>query len=37
MAGARKAQQVLGIKDCEFGERFCGLLKLTRALAPQSP
>ena len=37
MAGARKAQKVLGIKDCEFGERLCGLLKLTRALAPQSP
>ena len=37
MAGARKAQQVLGIKDCEFGERLCGLLKLTRVLALQSP
>jgi LmbE family N-acetylglucosaminyl deacetylase len=24
MAGARKAQQVLGITDCEFGERLCG-------------
>lgn len=24
MAGARKALQVLGITDCEFGERLCG-------------
>jgi len=24
MAGARKAQKVLGITECEFGERLCG-------------